>query len=137
MIKVSVILPVYNVAPYLDETFASLLSQTLQEIEIIAVNDGSKDNSEDIIKKYAQQDARISYFSQKNQGQSAARNLALQHAKGEYIYMMDSDDVLANPDALRICYEYAEQNKADFIFFDGDIFAGTRNITSRLGLSED
>lgn len=120
MIKVSVILPVYNVAPYLDETFESLLSQTLQEIEIIAVNDGSKDNSEDIIKKYAQQDARISYFSQKNQGQSAARNLALQHAKGEYIYMMDSDDVLANPDALRICYEYAEQNKADFIFFDGD-----------------
>ena len=120
MIKVSVILPVYNVAPYLDETFASLLSQTLQEIEIIAVNDGSMDNSEDIIKKYAQQDARISYFSQKNQGQSAARNLALQHAKGEYIYMMDSDDVLANPDALRICYEYAEQNKADFIFFDGD-----------------
>jgi glycosyltransferase involved in cell wall biosynthesis len=120
MIKVSVILPVYNVAAYLDETFASLLCQTLQEIEIIAVNDGSKDNSEDIIKKYAQQDARISYFSQKNQGQSAARNLALQHAKGEYIYMMDSDDVLANPDALRICYEYAEQNKADFIFFDGD-----------------
>lgn len=120
MIKVSVILPVYNVAPYLDETFASLLSQTLQEIEIIAVNDGSKDNSEDIIKKYAQQDARISYFSQENQGQSAARNLALQHAKGEYIYMMDSDDVLTNPDALRICYEYAEQNKADFIFFDGD-----------------
>ena len=120
MIKVSVILPVYNVAPYLDETFASLLSQTLQEIEIIAVNDGSKDNSEDIIKKYAQQDARISYFSQENQGQSAARNLALLHAKGEYIYMMDSDDVLANPDALRICYEYAEQNKADFIFFDGD-----------------
>ena len=120
MIKVSVILPVYNVAAYLDETFASLLSQTLQEIEIIAVNDGSMDNSEDIIKKYAQQDARISYFSQENQGQSVARNLALQHAKGEYIYMMDSDDVLANPDALRICYEYAEQNKADFIFFDGD-----------------
>ena len=120
MIKVSVILPVYNVAAYLDETFASLLSQTLQEIEIIAVNDGSMDNSEDIIKKYAQQDARISYFSQENQGQSAARNLALLHAKGEYIYMMDSDDVLANPDALRICYEYAEQNKADFIFFDGD-----------------
>lgn len=120
MIKVSVILPVYNVAAYLDETFASLLCQTLQEIEIIAVNDGSMDNSEDIIKKYAQQDARISYFSQENQGQSVARNLALQHAKGEYIYMMDSDDVLANPDALRICYEYAEQNKADFIFFDGD-----------------
>lgn len=120
MVKVSVILPVYNVAPYLDETFTSLLSQTLQDIEIIAVNDGSEDNSEDIIKKYAQQDARISYFTQANQGQSVARNLALQHATGEYIYMMDSDDVLDDPEALRICYEYAERNKADFIFFDGD-----------------
>ena len=139
MIKVSVILPVYNVAPYLDETFASLLSQTLQEIEIIAVNDGSKDNSEDIIKKYAQQDARISYFSQENQGQSAARNLALLHAKGEYIYMMDSDDVLANPDALRICYEYAEQNKADFIFFDGDTLQeqGAAHLTWDYKRTED
>lgn len=120
MVKVSVILPIYNVAPYLDETFTSLLSQTLQDIEIIAVNDGSEDNSEDIIKKYAQQDARISYYTQTNQGQSVARNLALQHATGEYIYMMDSDDVLDDPEALRICYEYAERNKADFIFFDGD-----------------
>ena len=112
MIKVSVILPVYNVAQYLNETFTSLLNQTLQEIEIIAVNDGSTDNSEEIIKKYAQKDLRIKVFSQKNQGQSVARNLALQHATGEYIYMMDSDDVLANLDALRVCYEYAEQNKS-------------------------
>ena len=139
MIKVSVILPVYNVAAYLDETFASLLSQTLQEIEIIAVNDGSKDNSEDIIKKYAQQDVRISYFSQENQGQSVARNLALQHAKGEYIYMMDSDDVLADPNALRICYEYAEQKKADFIFFDGDILQeqGTSHLAWDYRRTED
>ena len=91
MIKVSVILPIYNVAPYLDETFTSILNQTLQEIEIIAVNDGSTDNSESITKKYAQQDPRISYYEQDNQGQSVARNLALQHAKGKYIYMMDSD----------------------------------------------
>ena len=59
MVKVSVILPIYNVAPYLDETFKSLLSQSLQEIEIIAVNDGSTDNSEEIIRKYQQQDSRI------------------------------------------------------------------------------
>ena len=129
MVKVSVILPVYNVARYLDDTFTSLLNQTLQEIEIIAVNDGSTDNSEEIIKKYAQEDQRIKYFSQKNQGQSVARNLALQHATGEYIYMMDSDDVLANLDALRVCYEYAEQNtNADFIFFDGEIFTG-KNVS--------
>ena len=131
MVKVSVILPVYNVARYLDDTFTSLLNQTLQEMEIIAVNDGSTDNSEEIIKKYAQKDQRIKVFSQKNQGQSVARNLALQHATGEYIYMMDSDDVLANLDALRVCYEYAEQNKADFIFFDGDILQepGTSHFT--------
>ena len=123
MVKVSVILPVYNVAQYLDETFTSLLNQTLQEIEIIAVNDGSTDNSEEIIKKYAQKDQRIKYFSQKNQGQSVARNLALQHATGEYIYMMDSDDKLADPNALRNCYDYAEKNHAEFIFFDGESFS--------------
>ena len=119
MVKVSVILPIYNVAPYLDETFQSLINQTLKEIEIIAVNDGSTDNSEEIIRKYAQQDSRISHYSQENQGQSAARNLALQHAQGEYIYFMDSDDVI-DTDALKICYDYAEKSKADFIFFDGD-----------------
>jgi glycosyltransferase involved in cell wall biosynthesis len=119
MVKVSVILPIYNVAPYLDETFRSLINQSLQEIEIIAVNDGSTDNSEEIIRKYAQQDARISHYSQENQGQSAARNLALQHAQGEYIYFMDSDDVI-DTNALKVCYDYAEKCKADFIFFDGD-----------------
>ena len=121
MVKISVILPVYNVAPYLDETFHSLLNQSLKEIEIIAVNDGSTDESEKIIKKYAQQDTRISYYNQENQGQSVARNQALQYTTGEYIYMMDSDDVLDSPDALQICYDYAEKCKADFIFFDGEI----------------
>ena len=70
-----------------------------------------------------QQDSRISYFYQENQGQSVARNLALQHAIGDYIYMMDSDDVLGDPNALQIYYEYAEKYKADFIFFDGDTFS--------------
>lgn len=123
MIKVSVILPIYNVASYLDETFQSLTQQSLKDIEIIAVNDGSTDNSEEIIKKYQQQDARIILLAEENRGQSAARNLALKHATGQYIYMMDSDDVLSNPDALRLCYEYAEKNSADFIFFDGESFS--------------
>lgn len=120
MIKVSIILPIYNVAPYLEEALDSILNQTLKEIEIIAVNDGSTDNSDEIIKKYQQKDSRIILFSQENQGQSVARNLALQHATGEYIYMMDSDDVLTGPDVLQTCYEYAEKNHADFIFFDRD-----------------
>ena len=120
MIKVSVILPIYNVASYLEEAFASILNQSLKDIEIIAVDDGSTDNSWEIIKKYQQQDRRIMAFRQENQGQSVARNLALQHATGEYIYMMDSDDMLTDPDVLLTCYEYAEKNHADFIFFDRD-----------------
>lgn len=122
MIKVSVILPIYNVAPYLDEAFQSLLSQTLSDIEIIAVNDGSTDNSQEIIDNYAARDARIIAIQQENQGLSMARNAALPYVTGKYIYMMDSDDVLSSPDALQICYEYAEKNKADFIFFDGERF---------------
>jgi glycosyltransferase involved in cell wall biosynthesis len=123
MPKVSVILPIYNVAPYLEETFESLIHQSMHDIEIIAVNDGSTDNSEEIIKRYQQQDGRIVALSQANKGQSSARNLALQHASGQYIYMMDSDDILTNTDALQLCYDYAEKNKADFIFFDGESFS--------------
>ena len=122
MPKVSVILPIYNVAPYLEETFNSIIIQTLKDIEIIAVNDGSTDNSEDIIKSYEQLDPRVHRYSQENKGQSAARNLALLHATGKYVYMMDSDDRLNDPDALRICYDYSEKNQSDFIFFDGDSF---------------
>lgn len=120
MVKVSVILPVYNVAPYLEETFESILHQSLEEIEVIAVNDGSTDGSEDIIRRYEQQDARVKAFSQANRGQSAARNEALRHATGQYVYMMDADDTLNDSDALRTCYDYAERNQADFIFFDGE-----------------
>lgn len=123
MVKVSVILPIYNVAPYLDETFQSILGQSLKEIEIIAVNDGSTDGSGEIIERYRQQDDRIIALSEENRGQSAARNLALSHASGQYIYMMDSDDRLNSTDALKMCYEYAERNEADFIFFDGESFS--------------
>ena len=122
MPKVSVILPIYNVAPYLDEAFQSILSQTLHDIEIIAVNDGSTDNSQEIIEHYAAQDNRIIAVQQKNQGLSGARNTALLHATGDFIYMMDSDDIISSPKALGICYEYAMKNHADFIFFDGDRF---------------
>jgi glycosyltransferase involved in cell wall biosynthesis len=122
MVKVSIILPIYNVASYLEETFESLIHQTLTDIEIIAVNDGSTDESETIIRKYQQQDDRIRSYSQENKGQSAARNLALQHTQGKYIYMMDSDDRLESPDALQLCYDYAEKSHADFVFFDGESF---------------
>ena len=117
--KVSVILPVYNVGAYLEEALQCLTNQSLTDIEIIAINDGSTDNSEAILQKYQQQDSRVSYYNQSNQGQSAARNHALKHATGEYIYFMDSDDK-ADLNLLRLCYDYAQQTQADFIFFDGE-----------------
>lgn len=117
--KVSVILPVYNVGAYLEETLQCLTNQSLSDIEIIAVNDGSIDNSEAILQKYQQKDSRVSYYNQPNQGQSAARNHALRYAIGEYIYFMDSDDK-ADPDLLQLCYDYAQHTQADFIFFDGE-----------------
>ena len=123
MVKVSVILPIYNVAPYLEEAFESILAQTLKDIEIIAVNDGSTDDSQQWIDHYARQDHRIIAIQQKNQGLSGARNTALQYATGEYIYMMDSDDILSQPNALEICYNYAQKNQADVVFFDSERFS--------------
>lgn len=119
MPKVSVILPVYNVASYLDKAFQSLQAQTLTDFEVIAVNDGSTDNSQELIDRYAAEDSRIMALQQENRGQSVARNLALSHATGDYIYMMDSDDSIV-PDTLQTCYDYAEKTQADFVFFDGD-----------------
>ena len=128
MVKVSIILPIYNVAPYLEEAFDSILNQSLKEIEIVAVNDGSTDNSEDIIKKYLQWDTRIILVSQENKGLSVARNVALTYATGKYIYMMDSDDILSSPNVLMDCYEYAEINNADIVFFDRDCFSEDKSI---------
>lgn len=122
MCKVSVIIPVYNTAPYLYEAINSILNQTLNDIEIICVDDGSTDNSFMILKEFEAKDDRIVVVSQSNQGQSAARNTAMRHAHGEYIYFMDSDDVLMS-DALDKCYSYCRRHGFDFCFFDGDIFS--------------
>ena len=118
--KVSVIIPVYNTAPYLHEALSSITRQTLQELEIIIVNDGSTDGSGEIIREVAETDGRIKVFEQENQGQSVARNVGLEQATGEYIYFMDSDDLLSL-NALEICYDYCRRLRLDFVFFDGDI----------------
>lgn len=120
MPKVSIIIPVYNTGQYLEQTLRSLCDQTLTDIEILVVDDGSTDDSGAIIDRIASQDPRVSVFRQPNRGQSAARNRALRQATGEYIYFMDSDDLIST-DAMRQCYFYAERTKADFLFFDGNI----------------
>lgn len=121
MPKVSVILPVYNVEAYLDEALYSLEKQTLKDIEIIAVNDGSTDNSLSILDKHALTDKRISIYSQKNKGLSGARNTGLNLCQGEYVYFMDSDDII-DKTALEECYNYAKKHDADVCLFDAEVF---------------
>lgn len=118
--KVSVIIPVYNTEKYVRQAVESICRQTLKDIEIIIVNDGSTDGSLAILEELAAQDERIKLFSQENQGQSAARNFATEKAKGKYIYFMDSDDFLEKV-ALQLCFEKAENNNLDFVLFDADI----------------
>ncbi|MBQ8256263.1 MAG: glycosyltransferase, partial [Alphaproteobacteria bacterium] len=95
MKKLSVIIPVYNVAEYLAECLTSVCNQTLTDIEIICVNDGSTDNSGDILQDFAKQDTRIQIINQENAGLSAARNSGLNYSTGEYITVLDSDDWIA------------------------------------------
>lgn len=95
-ISVSVIVPIYNVELFLEEAIQSILNQSLQDFEIILINDGSTDDSASICQRFVQQDARIVYFKQANAGVSVARNHGLSLAKGEYVFFMDSDDTLDN-----------------------------------------
>lgn len=83
--KVSVIIPVYNSSEYLRVCLDSIINQTLQNIEIICIDDGSTDSSLDIIKEYASFDKRIKYFTQTNKFAGVARNLGIEHAKGDYL----------------------------------------------------
>ena len=91
-VKVSVIIPVYNCENYIDKCIKSILFQSYKNIEIIIVNDGSLDNTEEIIKKYILFDKRIKYFTQENLGPSIARNKGIENASGEYLVFVDSDD---------------------------------------------
>ena len=95
MIKVSVIVPIYNVEKQLAKCLDSLLNQTLKDIQIILVNDGSEDSSAEIAKKYVVKDPdRVLYFEKENGGLSDARNYGLKYATGEYISFVDSDDYI-------------------------------------------
>ena len=112
MPKVSVIIPVYNTEAYLTECIESVLTQTLQDIEIICIDDGSTDHSIEILSHYAQKDNRIKIIQQANQGAGACRNKGLEVASGETIYFLDSDDLLV-PTALEKMYKQLEKTQAD------------------------
>lgn len=117
MIKVSVIVPVYNVERYLEKCLNSLVNQTLKAIEIIVVNDGSPDNSQKIIDKYSKKYQNIKAFIKENGGLSDARNYGLTKAKGEYVSFVDSDDYIEN-NALEIMYNTAKKSNLDIVVCD-------------------
>lgn len=126
-IKVSVIISIYNTERYLSACLDSICQQTLKEIEIICINDGSTDHSGEILKKYAAKDERILICEQDNAGLSAARNQGLFLSRGEYVYFMDSDDIL-DIEALSELYCRSKEENLDVLFFNGRTFFDNETI---------
>lgn len=114
--KISVIIPVYNVENYLRQCLDSIINQTLNDIEIICVNDESTDGSLAILEEYTKRDSRITVLSQKNAGAGAARNKGLGIAKGEYLSFLDSDDFF-ELDLLEKAYNKAIEDNADIVIY--------------------
>lgn len=129
--KVSVIMPIFNTEAYLPQALESVCKQTLKELQIICIDDGSTDESPQIIKNQATLDKRIQIISQKNQGQGAARNHGLSYATGEYIYFMDSDDVL-DIDCLETCYKLCKSENLDYVTFDAEVLRDDKHIDQNL-----
>ena len=132
--KISVIVPVYNVEKYLPECLDSIINQTLRDIEIICLNDGSTDNSLSILKEYASKDERIILIDKKNDGLGYTRKVGLDIAKGKYILFCDSDDYYAELTAFEELYNYAEKVKVEVVIFNhirNYILEG--NIEKRVG----
>ena len=112
MTKVSLIVPIYNTSKYLNKCIDSLINQTLKDIEILLINDGSSDNSEDIIKKYS--DKRIKYIAKKNEGIGKTRNLGIAKASGQYLAFVDSDDYLDKSFCEKM-YNKATKDECDLV----------------------
>lgn len=118
MPKVSVIVPIYNVEKYLEKCINSLLSQTLEDIQIILVNDGSKDNSGNIAKEYEKNNKdRVTYVEKENGGLSDARNYGLKYATGDFVAFLDSDDYIEK-NAYEEMYNKAIEEDADYVECD-------------------
>ena len=128
MASISIIVPCYNQAQYLDECLQSVLDQTFQNWECIIVNDGSPDNTEEVANTWLQKDSRFKYFSQENKGVSAARNLGIGRAEGKYIQFLDGDDIL-QPRKLEYQIEILEKIEEIDIVYGGNRYFIDGNST--------
>lgn len=135
MPKVSVVVPFYNTEKYLEKCLDSLVNQTLKELEIILVNDGSTDSSLEIAKNYQQKDSRIKIVEQEHLKQGAARNSGMKVAAGEYIGFVDSDDWV-DLDYFEKLYNTAKQYNAD-IALATNVRIGNGKTKYRLKLTEE
>lgn len=126
MLKVSVIIPVYNVESYLAECLDSVINQTLEDIEILCIDDGSKDKSSEILREYSKKDKRIIIIRQANAGPGAARNNGMKIAEGEYIYFMDADDKIL-PETLEDTYNKTKKDDLELVFFKLHAFYDSNN----------
>lgn len=127
-IKISIIIPIYNMQNYLKKCIESLLKQTLKEFEVICIDDGSTDNSLEIINSYIAKDKRIKLISQQNQGQGVARNNGIDIAQGEYLVFLDPDDWL-NEYALEKIYKKFEDTSCQIVQFN---FASVNEETYKI-----
>lgn len=114
---VSIIVPIYNVAAFLEPALRSISMQTYDDLEILLIDDGSTDNSLLIAQKFANKDSRMRVLTKQNGGLSDARNFGLNQATGEYVYFMDSDDII-EPTLIKTSLEYMHANDADVAIFD-------------------
>ena len=116
MVKISVIIPVYNVVRYLDKCLASVIGQTLEDIEIILVDDGSTDGSANRCDDWAEKDFRVRVIHKKNEGQSVARNTGLEFASGEYVAFVDADDYI-ELNTYEVMYNRCREKHLDVAYF--------------------
>ena len=120
-VKVSVIIPIYNAADYLSQALDSVLSQTLSEIEIICVDDGSTDSTLALLREYQAKDARIRIITETNAGPAYARNHGMRRARGEYLAFLDADDFF-EPNMLERLYALAKENDLDIAITNFDVY---------------
>lgn len=111
---ISVIIPVYNAECYIERCLSSVLENTYQNLQVLCINDGSKDCSGDLLNKFAAEDVRVTVTHTENRGVSAARNTGLSLATGDYICFIDADDWV-HQDYFRILCEKAEAHHADIV----------------------
>jgi glycosyltransferase involved in cell wall biosynthesis len=129
-VKVSVIIPVYNAAPYLRQCLDSVIGQDLKELEIWCINDGSTDDSLQVLLEYAAKDKRIQVIDKENGGQGMARNIAIKRATGEYLGFVDSDDWIA-PNMYQELYSHAKQFSTDVTICELKLFDPDTGTISR------